>query len=157
MLGLLLIMLANRIRCLEQLYSSRILAHQHIAQVLRKASHEITSIEALLQHLVEQQQCATHIARKSGLHQTEIVVRIQHIQHLDCLLIADIRTAERDQLVKDTQRIAHTAIGLLCHHIQCFFRGIHAFLLGYILQVTNGIRHGDSAEIIHLATTQNGR
>jgi DNA polymerase-3 subunit gamma/tau len=62
-----------------------------------------------------------------------------------------------DQLVKDTQRIAHTAIGLLRHHVQRLFCGIHTFLLGYILQVTDGICHGDSAEIIHLATAQDGR
>ena len=147
-------MLTNGIRGLQQLGCGSIFAHQYIAQVLCKARHEIACIKALHQYLVQQQQCRTHILRQRGIHQTEIIVRIQHIQHGNGLLVGDGRAAERHQLVEDTQRIAHTAIGLLRHHIQGFLAGIHALLLGYILQMVNRIRHGDTAEVIYLTTAQ---
>ena len=151
MLGLLLIALTNGIRCLQQLCSGCIFAHQYIAQMLRKARHEMSCIKALDQHLVQQQQCRTHVLRQRCIHQTEIVIGIQYVQHLYRLLVADCCAAERHQLVEDTQRIAHTAIRLLRHHIQRLFAGIHTLFLGYVLQMMNRISHCDTTEVIHLA------
>ena len=156
-LSLLLIMLTDGIRCLKQLYRSYIFAHQYIAQMLCKACHEVSRIKTFHQHLIEQQQGIAHIASQCRIHQAEIIIRIQHIQHRDRLLIANRCSAERHQLIEDTQRITHTAIRFLCHHVQCLFARIHAFLLGNILQVTNGISHRNTTKVIHLTTAQDGR
>ena len=117
----------------------------------------MSRVKTFGQYLVQQQKRFAHIASQGSIHQSEVVVRVQHIQHFDGLLVTDSGTAERHQLVKDTQRIAHTSVSFLCHHIQCLFAGVNAFLLSYILQMVNRVSHRNTAEVIHLAAAQDRR
>ena len=150
-------MLTDGVGCLEELHGSGILADEYIAQVLRQACDEMSCVEALDEYLVEQQERIADMACEGSVDETEIVVRVEHIEHLDGLLVADIIAAEGNELVKYTKRIAHTSVGLLCDHIECFFADIDAFEACHILEVANGIGHSDAAEVIDLASAEDGR
>ena len=157
MLPLCGIVLTNGIRRLKQCDGLRVFGNQHIAEVLRQTGSEIAGIEAFLQDFVQQQQRTCYIVCEGKIHHAEIVVGIKHIQHLDGTLVGNGIAAERDELVEDTERIAHTAICLLRHHIQGFIRYIDTFFLRNMLQMGNRIGNGDTREVIHLASAENSR
>ena len=117
----------------------------------------MSCVEALDEYLVEQQERIADMACEGNVDETEIVVRVEHIEHLNGLLVADIIAAEGNELVKYTKRIAHTSVGLLCNHIECFFADIDAFEACHILEVSNGVGHSDAAEVIDLASAEDGR
>ena len=125
--------------------------------MLGKTRNEMTGIETVVQHIVEKKQSLGHIVRECRFNQLEIVICIEHIQHSDGLLVSDVIAAKRHQLVKNRQRVAHTSVGFLRHHIECLFTRRNTLVGRYFLQVRDGIRYRDSIEVIHLATAENGR
>ena len=90
---------------------------------------------------------------QSVFHQVEIIIRIQDVEYRDSLLVGDGIATERHQLVEDRQRVTHTAICFLCHHVQCLFARRDTFIHCHLLQVRNDIRYGDTIEVIYLTTT----
>ena len=125
--------------------------------MLRKTRHKMSGVKTVIQHVVEQQQRLRHIMRQGTIHQREIIVRIEHIQHLDRALVTDGRAAECHQLVKDRERITHTSVCFLRHYIQRLFAHGNTFFLRHGLQISHRVRHRDTIKIIYLATAQNSR
>ena len=95
--------------------------------------------------------------RQGIINQIEIIIRIQHIQYRNGLLIGNICATEGYQLVENRQGVTHSTICFLRHYIQCLLAHRDSFVRRHFLQVSNRIRNGDPVEIIHLATTQNRR
>ena len=125
--------------------------------MLHQSYHKLPGIETLLQHFVEEQHRLRHVALQGSLLHAEVVIRIQHIEHLNGLTVANRIAAEGHQLVKDTERITHTAVGFLRHDSQRLFLHRDTFLLSYILQMLDGIANRDTLEVIYLAAAQDGR
>ena len=122
--------------------------------MLHQSHDKMQCIKTFLKHLVKQQQRIRHIATQCIRHDLKIVLRIQHIQYLYRLLVSYFLSTKRYQLVKDTQRITHTTICFLCHHIQRLLLYCYTLLIGYILQLINDISYRDTLKIVHLTTTQ---
>ena len=154
-LCLLSVTLSHRLSGFQQRQGLRIFAHQYVTQMLCKARYKMSGIKTMIKHVVEQHQRCRHIMRKRIVHQREVIIRIQHIEYRDRLLVRNIRAAEGDQLVEDRKRVTHSAIGFLSHHIECLLANGDSFFLRYGLQISDRVRHGNTVEIIHLATTQN--
>ena len=91
------------------------------------------------------------------IDQTEIIVHIQHIEHLNRPLIGNGIPAESDKLVENRQRVTHTSIGFLCNHIQRFFIRRDTFFRSHRLQICDCIGHRYTIEIVYLATAKDCR
>ena len=139
---------------LEQVDGLGIFADEHITQVLRKSCDEMRGIEAVVEHIIEEQECSRYIMAQRMFHQREIVVGIEDIEHLDRTFVGDVRTAESDQLVEDREGITHTSICFLSDHVQCFLIGCDTFVRRHFLQISDGVGHGDAVEVIDLTTTE---
>ena len=150
-------MLTNRFTDLQQLNRSSIFAYKHIAKVTCEATDEMACIESFAQHFVEEQQRIRDFARKGSIHQAEIILRVEHIQHVDSLFVGDISATEGHQLVENRQCVAHTSVSLLCNDVEGFFGCLHAFLRSHILQMSHDVGNGDSCKIEHLTATENRR
>ena len=154
---LLLVVLADSVARLDELYGCGVVRHEHVSEVFGKAAHEVRCIEAFVQHLVQQEQCAFDIALEAHIRQAEVILGIQHVQHLDSPFVGQRIAAERYELVEYTQCVTHASVGFLCHNIQCVLGGRYTFLRSHVLQVRNDIRYGYSLEVIHLAAAQDSR
>ena len=71
-------------------------------------------------------------------------------------LVGDVALAEARRLVKDRQRVAHTAVGLLGYHVQRLGLCLDAFALCHHLEVVYNAGHGHAVEVINLATADDG-
>ena len=125
--------------------------------MLGKARDEMAGIETMIEHIVEEQQRLGHIVRQRSVHQLEIVVRVEHIEHGYRLLVSDGIAAEGDELVEYRQGITHASVGFLRHHIERLFARRHSFVRRYFLQISDGVRYRDAVEIIDLTTAEDSR
>ena len=116
-----------------------------------------SSIKSFIDDLVEQHHDVCHLVLNSQVDDFKVVLCVQHVQVFNDLLIGDIPLTERYRLVEDTQRIAHTAICLLSNDSQCLFLILHALFLCHGFQMTDGVTHRHTLEVIDLTTTQDGR
>ena len=157
MSGLLGVALADRVAGLEQRQGLRVLGDEYVAQVLRQTRHKMRSIETMGEDVVEKQQRSRDVMAERCVHELEIVVRIEDIEHRDSLLVRDGCTAEGDELVEDREGVTHTAVCLLRNDVEGILGDGDAFFGRHGLQIRDGIRHGDAVEIIDLATAEDGR
>ena len=151
---LLLVVLADSVARLDQIDCRGVVCHEHVSEVLGEAAHEVRCIEAFVQHLVQQEQCTFDIALEAHIRQTEVILGIQHVQHLDSAFVGQRIAAERYELVEDTQCVTHASVGFLCHNVQRVLGGRYTFLRSHVLQVVDDIRNGYSLEVIHLAAAE---
>ena len=63
---------------------------------------------------------------------------------------------EAHYLVEDGEGIAHTPVSFLCNNVQGFRFGFDVLLEGYVLQVFHRIVDCDAAEVVNLASAQDG-
>ena len=124
--------------------------------MLCQSVDEELCIETVVTNLLEDEQCAGHIARQECLVEAEVVVVIEHIEVLDGALVGDIPLARGRHLVEYRERVAHGAVGLLCYDIECGTLGLDAAVVGNILQLCHNVGHCDACEIVDLASRQNG-
>ena len=59
-------------------------------------------------------------------------------------------------MVKDRQGVAHGTVGLLGDDVERSRLGLDMLLLADILQLLHDVGHGDTGEVIDLATRQDG-
>ena len=124
--------------------------------MLGQSLHEKSSVKAFAQHIVEQYHHLAHLILYREVHDAEIVLRVEHVQVFQHLLIGDISLTERSGLIEDGEGVAHSAISLLGNDCQRLFLVFDAFLLGHLLQVFNGVLHRHALKVINLTTRQDG-
>ena len=117
---------------------------------------EVSGIEALHQNLVEQEQAGLHLALEEMIHKAEIVLGAEHIQVLADKVVGEVASREAHHLVKDGQRIAHTAVSLLGNEVQGLGLGRITLLLGHILEMLHHALNGHALEVVHLTAAQDG-
>ena len=156
-LRLFLITLADTRSHLKQRKCYRIFAYQQIAKVRRQSGYKVTSVESLIQHIIEKQQRITHFIGKKAIRQTEIIFVIKYIQVVNHAFIRDISSGKTHHLVEDRQCVAHTSICFHGNHVQCFRLCWDSFFRSNIRKMIHRIFHTDTIEIINLTTGKNGR
>ena len=114
-------------------------------------------IEAVIEDVIEEQQGLRYLMLQGCIYQLEVIVRAEHIEHFYRTLIGNRRTAESHQLVENRQGVTHSSVGFLRHYIERFFADGNTLFLCHRFQISDGVRHRDTVEIIHLATAQNSR
>ena len=124
--------------------------------MLGQSLYEQTAVEALVDDVVQQYHRLTGLVRHSVVHQTEVILRVQHVQVFYHLLIRNIALTEGCCLVEDAQSVTHTTVGLLGDDGQRLLLILYALLLGNVLQVVDGIGYRHTLEVVNLATTENG-
>ena len=122
-----------------------------------QALNEQSAIEAVVDDSVEQHHHIRHLVLKSEVNHSEIVLGVEHVKVFYNLLIGDVSLTERCRLIKYREGIAHAAIGFLSYHGKCFLLIFYSFLVGYRLQVSNGVLHRHTLKVIDLTTTKDGR
>ena len=155
--ALLLITRPQRIRQIQQGIQPACPAHQQIAQMRAQRRDEMLRIETLAEDLVEGEQRRSVIPRQQRIHQAETVLVVEHPERTDHVLVSDVRSAERDRLVEQGQRIAHRPVRLVGDHVERAVVHGDPLLGGDPLQIAHDIRHADAVEIVGLATAQDGR
>ena len=131
-------------------------SHHEVAQVLRQTVDKEQRVEALVAYLLVDEQRLWHVASEERLVETEVVVIVEHVEVVDGILIGDVAIARSEHLVKDRQRVAHCAIGLLRYHIECRGVGSNALVLADVLQLLHDVGHRDARKVIDLASRQDG-
>ena len=117
----------------------------------------MTAVKSFVQHIVQQQQGVTDFIFKKMVGQFEVVFVIQHIQILDYALVSDVSTGKTYYLVEDGQGVTHTAVGFQRNDVQSFRFGGNSLFRGYIGQVSYGIFHTDTVEVVYLTARKDGR
>ena len=124
--------------------------------MLGQALDEQAAIETLVDDIVEQYHDVCHLVDNREVDNLEVILRVEHVQVLDNLLVGDITLTERSCLVEDRQSIAHATISLVGYDCQCLFLVGNAFLLCHRLQMFNGVTDSHTFKVVDLAATQDG-
>ena len=156
MFGLLLITLAQLVAGLEERKCCRVFRHHHIANMLGQTADEQSTVEALVDDIVDQHHDVGHLVMQAEVDELEVVFGIQHIEVFDDLLVSDIPLTEGGGLVEDAQGIAHSAIGFLCDDVQGSLFVLETLFLGYTFEVVDGVTNRHAFEVIDLTTTEDG-
>ena len=151
-LGLLLISVTHLLAHLQEWQGHGISADKQIAHVGCQPCHKVTTIEALLQHFVEEEKTIRHAMGKEVVNKLEVILLTQDIQVLANTLVSQVPAREADHLVEDGERIAHAAISLLGNEGKGFRLCRIALLLSHIHQVVDGVLRGHPLEVIDLTT-----
>ena len=121
-----------------------------------KSVDKSACVEALGEHLVEQHHDVGGLVLERLVDDLEVVFAVEDIEVFEHLLVGDVALAEARRLVKDRQRVAHTAVGLLGYHVQRLGLCLDAFALSHHLEVVYDAGHGHAVEVINLATADDG-
>ena len=156
LLGLLAIALADAGPHLQQRQSDGIFADQQVAEVRGEAGDEVAALEALAQHLVEQQEGVADAVLQQLVGQAEVVFVVQYVEVFDDALVGDAAAGEAHHLVEDGECVAHAAVGLQGDDVQGLGFGGDAFLGGDVGEVGHGVLHADALEVVDLAAGQDG-
>ncbi len=154
LLGLFAVAFALPFAHFEQRQSAFILGHKHVSDMAGKPCYEQPAVESLVYYAVQQHHNVRRTVLNAQVYDAEIVVRVEHIQVFNDLVIRDFALAEARCLVENGQCVAHTSIGFLGYHGECFVLAGYSLALGHAFQVANRIAHGHSLEVIDLATRQ---
>ena len=130
--------------------------HQ-VAQVGAQRGDEMQGVEALGEHLVEQQERLPVVSREEMVHQRETVFIVQDIEVADDVGIMDIAPAEGHRLVEDGQRVTHRPVGLHRDDMEGLVVDRDPLLRGDAAEVLHDVRDGDPVEIVGLAAGKDGR
>ena len=125
--------------------------------MLGESLNEQSAIEPLVDNRVEQYHDVAHIINNREVDDLEVVLGIEHVEVLNHFVVGDIALTERSGLVEDGERIAHTAVGLLCDNSQSLFFILDAFLLSDGLQMVDRVADGHPFEIVDLTAAEDGR
>src|SRR5690554_449864 len=71
------------------------------------------------------------------------------------LIFTDFLARKTNDLIEQTERIAHTARGLASDELECGFVGVDGFVFAEVFEVLDDIALDDAFEVETLATTQN--
>ena len=115
-------------------------------------AHEMQSVEALCQQLVELEQCSCIVPFEKGVHECKAVFVVQDVEVPDHILAAYLVAAESHRLVENRERIPHRPVRLSRYQVQGLFVYIYIFLCCYTLEIQNHILYGYAVEIVGLAT-----
>ena len=94
LLGLCLITFALLVADFQQRQCLWVLRHQHIAHMLGQSLNEQSTIETLVDNLVEQHHDVCHLINNREVDNLEVVLRIEHVQVLNHFLIRDVALTE---------------------------------------------------------------
>ena len=156
LLSLFLESLALLVAHLEQGQRLRVLGHQHITHVAGETLDEQSTVEALVDDRVEQYHNVAHLIFYREVYDAEVVLRVEHVEILDDLLVGDVALTERGSLIEDGEGVAHTTVGLLGNDGECLFLVGDALLVGHVLQVVDGVADGHPLEVVDLASREDG-
>ncbi len=143
-------------RHLEELHRLRVFGHHHVAYVARQALAEVAAVEPFGNDAVEQEHYLRGVVLEREVHDTEIVVGIEHVKIFNHMLVGDISLAVASRLVEDGQGVAHAAVGFLGNHGERLLLVGIAFLLRHHLQIVDSVLHGHAFEIVDLAARDDG-
>ena len=155
-LGLFRIALTGLFADLQERQRLWVFCHQHVAHVFGKTLNEQSTVETVVDDGIEQHHHLRHLVLERQVNDAKIVLRVEHVQVLDDLLVGDISLTERSRLVEDAEGITHAAVGLLSDDSQRLLFILDALLVGYRLQVVDGVLHRHTLEVIDLTTAEDG-
>ena len=120
----------------------------------RQSSHKMLSFKTLTQHFIKHHQRLCHPILQQCIHQSEVIVIIQHIQIGNNSVIRNLIAAETHHLVEYRQCVTHSSICLLRYNIQRHFFNINSPISSNIFQMFYRIIYRDTIEVIYLTTRQ---
>ena len=120
-----------------------------------KSTHKVSPFKTLCQDFVEFHHRFRDFTFEQMLRHHKIIIIVEHIEVVDGGLVGDIPSCERCHLVKDRQRIAHTAISLSSNDIECSFFTLDALLLRHVLKMAHRVAHLHTVKVVNLTAREN--
>ena len=117
-----------------------------------KSPNQQSSVESLVDDLVQQHHDVTHLILHGEVSDLEIVFSVQHVQVLYHFLVRDVPLTERGSLVEDAQGITHTAVSFLRNDSKCLLLILDTLFLCHRFQVVDGVTYRHPLEVVNLTT-----
>ena len=148
---------AHILACLYEFEGRSVLSHHDVTDMRRESIDEMSTVESLFHHAVQQKHHLHHLAFQGEVDSVEIIVGIQHVEVFQHLFVCNIPLTERDALVEDGESVAHTSISFLSDKAESLFFVGHALIGSHVFEVRDNISHAHSLEVIHLTAREDGR
>ena len=116
------------------------------------AGNEMLWLETFIDDIVDNQQDIAGIALQHIVHNTEIIVVVEHVEIVDNGFIGDVLSRETHHLVENRKSITQSSICLLGNDVQRLRLGVDAFHLGNMSEVLFNIFNGNTFEIKYLTS-----
>ena len=116
----------------------------------------MVAVKPFSKNIIEREQAFGYFIFQEEIGQLEIIFVVQYVQVLNHTLVGDVPVGEAHYLVEDGEGVTHTPVGFLCNDVQGFRFDFDVLLAGYVLQVFHRIVDRDAAEVVNLASAQDG-